>query len=402
MLDDRPAERLPLAGVADGDVEGGLGEPDRDGADAEAAGVEGGEGDRQAATALADEPVGRDRDVVQADGGRRRAGQAHLLLGPGGAEPGQVGRQVEAGDAALAVVGRAQERRVEVGVAAVGDPGLLAAGQPAVVARACARGPHRGGVGAGVRLGQAVGAEQLPADHVRQQVAALRLGAELVDRVAGQRVHADAQRDAGPAGRELLDHLQVDLVGLAAAADVLAEGQAEQAGVARASGRPRAGTAPRARTAAACGASSASASSRVSARRSYGLAGGQFAVDRHGSPSSKTVLTNGTAVLFSVQGHADPPEGGAMTTAVPSAATGLTRRQAELLDQLEELFLAEGFARFTLEDLAAPAALLQEHALRAGREQGAARAARHQALLPQGDRRRRGVDGHRGATRRCG
>lgn len=30
----------------------------------------------------------------------------------------------------------------------------------------------------------------------------------------------------------------------------------------------------------------------------------------------------------------------------------LTRRQAELLDQLEALFLAEGFARFTLDDLA--------------------------------------------------
>jgi AcrR family transcriptional regulator len=41
-----------------------------------------------------------------------------------------------------------------------------------------------------------------------------------------------------------------------------------------------------------------------------------------------------------------------MTTAVPPAETGLTRRQAELLDQLEELFLAEGFARFTLEELA--------------------------------------------------
>jgi AcrR family transcriptional regulator len=41
-----------------------------------------------------------------------------------------------------------------------------------------------------------------------------------------------------------------------------------------------------------------------------------------------------------------------MTTAVPSATAGLTRRQAELLDQLEALFLAEGFARFTLEDLA--------------------------------------------------
>jgi AcrR family transcriptional regulator len=41
-----------------------------------------------------------------------------------------------------------------------------------------------------------------------------------------------------------------------------------------------------------------------------------------------------------------------MTTAVPPPETGLTRRQAELLDQLEALFLAQGFARFTLEDLA--------------------------------------------------
>src|SRR3954468_23082348 len=41
-----------------------------------------------------------------------------------------------------------------------------------------------------------------------------------------------------------------------------------------------------------------------------------------------------------------------MTTATPSAETGLTPRQAGLLDQLEALFLAEGFARFTLEELA--------------------------------------------------
>src|SRR3954451_18267399 len=39
-------------------------------------------------------------------------------------------------------------------------------------------------------------------------------------------------------------------------------------------------------------------------------------------------------------------------TVSPSDEAGMTRRQAELLDQLEELFLAEGFARFTLEDLA--------------------------------------------------
>jgi AcrR family transcriptional regulator len=40
-----------------------------------------------------------------------------------------------------------------------------------------------------------------------------------------------------------------------------------------------------------------------------------------------------------------------MTSTVPADAR-LTRRQAELLDQLEELFLTEGFARFTLDELA--------------------------------------------------
>jgi AcrR family transcriptional regulator len=40
-----------------------------------------------------------------------------------------------------------------------------------------------------------------------------------------------------------------------------------------------------------------------------------------------------------------------MMAAAPSD-TALTRRQAELLDQLEALFLAEGFARWTLDDLA--------------------------------------------------
>src|SRR3954447_22457354 len=40
------------------------------------------------------------------------------------------------------------------------------------------------------------------------------------------------------------------------------------------------------------------------------------------------------------------------TGPAPSAGARLPRRQAELLDQLEELFLGEGFARFTLDDLA--------------------------------------------------
>ena len=41
-----------------------------------------------------------------------------------------------------------------------------------------------------------------------------------------------------------------------------------------------------------------------------------------------------------------------MTSTATAADAALTRRQAELLDQLEELFLAEGFSRFTLDDLA--------------------------------------------------
>jgi AcrR family transcriptional regulator len=68
-----------------------------------------------------------------------------------------------------------------------------------------------------------------------------------------------------------------------------------------------------------------------------------------------------------------------MTTAVPPAETGLTRRQAELLDQLEELFLTEGFARFTLEDLAVGLHCSKStlYALAGSKEQLALRVIRH-------------------------
>jgi AcrR family transcriptional regulator len=67
-----------------------------------------------------------------------------------------------------------------------------------------------------------------------------------------------------------------------------------------------------------------------------------------------------------------------MTTTQP-AATGLTRRQAELLDQLERLFLREGFARFTLEDLAVRLHCSKStlYALASSKEQLALRVVRH-------------------------
>jgi AcrR family transcriptional regulator len=57
----------------------------------------------------------------------------------------------------------------------------------------------------------------------------------------------------------------------------------------------------------------------------------------------------------------------------------MTRRQAELLDQLEALFLAEGFARFTLEDLALRLHCSKStlYALAGSKEQLALRVIRH-------------------------
>ncbi|MCW2743137.1 MAG: putative transcriptional regulator, TetR family [Blastococcus sp.] len=68
-----------------------------------------------------------------------------------------------------------------------------------------------------------------------------------------------------------------------------------------------------------------------------------------------------------------------MTSTVPPAETGLTRRQAELLDQLEALFLADGFARFTLEDLAVGLHCSKStlYALAGSKEQLALRVIRH-------------------------
>ena len=66
-----------------------------------------------------------------------------------------------------------------------------------------------------------------------------------------------------------------------------------------------------------------------------------------------------------------------MTTAHPTA--GLTRRQTELLDQLEALFLAEGFAGFTLDDLAGRLHCSKStlYALAGSKEQLAMRVVRH-------------------------
>jgi AcrR family transcriptional regulator len=69
-----------------------------------------------------------------------------------------------------------------------------------------------------------------------------------------------------------------------------------------------------------------------------------------------------------------------MTTTVPAGGDPvLTRRQSQLLDRLEALFLAEGFARFTLDDLAARLHCSKTtlYALAGSKEQLALRVVRH-------------------------
>ena len=68
-----------------------------------------------------------------------------------------------------------------------------------------------------------------------------------------------------------------------------------------------------------------------------------------------------------------------MTTSTVPDEAGLTRRRAQLLDQLERLFLAEGFARFTLDDLAVRLHCSKStlYALAGSKEQLALRVIRH-------------------------
>ena len=115
--------------------------PGGHGGDAQPAGVERAERDRQALALAADEPVGVDHRAVPVRGDRRDGVQPHLLLGLAERQALDVARREEARDAAAARPG-AGEERVEVDLAAVGDP-RLRAGDP-VARRRCARPCTRG------------------------------------------------------------------------------------------------------------------------------------------------------------------------------------------------------------------------------------------------------------------
>ena len=114
-------------------------------------------------------------------------------------------------------------------MAAVRDPGLGAVDHVAVALEA--RSGHQSGrIRAALRLGQAVGTEQLAAEQVGQPAVLLCVGA--VGRQGKTRQHVDAYAhgDGRPGPTELLEHLQIDLVGLSPSAVPLLIRQPQQAG----------------------------------------------------------------------------------------------------------------------------------------------------------------------------
>ena len=107
------------------------------------------------------------------------------------------------------------------------EPPAVAVGRPSVV----------GASGPVPDLGQGRGQHPAAGGHARQQRRTLLVGAELVDRQRGQ--HGGEVRDRGRRPPDLLED-QADLEEAeAAAADVLGQGDAEQAGVGQ--GRPQPG-----------------------------------------------------------------------------------------------------------------------------------------------------------------
>ena len=175
-----------------------------------------------------DPPAGRDPRAVEQQLRGRRAGQAHLVLdGRCGSMPlvaASASRQLMPRRPASA---GADHERVEVGLPGVGDP-RLRPGHHVTRRRRAPRGWQRRRVRPGLGLGQRVGAEQLPGQHVRQPARLAAPPCRSGQRIAGHRVHRQADADRHPRRGEFLEHLEVDLVADRAAAPLLRVRQAEQ------------------------------------------------------------------------------------------------------------------------------------------------------------------------------
>ena len=199
------AELVALLDVGDGGVERALRDAERLRADGQPGVIEGAQRGLEAGARLADDPVGRDRAVLEVDLAGRAALDAELAL----LRPDREARVVlvhdERGDAVgpLVRVGHRHDRVVRRD-AGVGDPALRPVEHPAVAVEHGA-GAHRRRVRAGLALGQRVADHRLAGGdrrHVLLQL--LRAGQD--DRLRAELVHRRDERGRRARAGDLLDH----------------------------------------------------------------------------------------------------------------------------------------------------------------------------------------------------
>ena len=190
QVGERPAEQFSAFRARDGFIERAAGETERGGADGRAENIERRHGDLETFAGRTDHGGGRHGDALEFQA-RQRMRRDHIdALGDGKAR--QFSGHQKRGEAlgAGAFAG-AREHHVEIGDAAVGDPGLLAVEHKAV---AVALGGHRdiGDVGAGFLLGQREGGDGAAAARALEPVALLGV-AEQADRPGAEALHGEGE-----------------------------------------------------------------------------------------------------------------------------------------------------------------------------------------------------------------
>ena len=190
QIGERPAEQFSAFRARDGFIERAAGETERRGADGRAENIERRHGDLEAVARRADHGGGRHGDALELQPRQRMRRDDVDPLGDGKAR--QFSGQQKSGEAlgAGAFAG-AREHHVEVGDAAVGNPGLLAVEHIAV---AVALGGQRdiGDVGAGLLLGQREGCDGAAAARAFEPVALLGV-AEQADRPGAEALHGEGE-----------------------------------------------------------------------------------------------------------------------------------------------------------------------------------------------------------------
>ena len=190
QIGERAAEQFSAFRARDGFIERAAGETERRGADGGAENIERRHGDLKAFARRADHGGGRNGDALEFQPRQRMRRDDVDALGDGKAR--QFSRQQKRREAlgAGAFAG-AREHHVEVGDAAVGNPGFFAVEDKTV---AVALGGQRdiGDVGAGLLLGQREGGDGAAAARAFEPVALLGI-AEQADRPGAEALHGEGE-----------------------------------------------------------------------------------------------------------------------------------------------------------------------------------------------------------------